>query len=468
MTVQVTGIAQVRQHRLALAAALMGSTAAVVAISVNAQESQRTVTTATISSNVELNDNYDLRSESLGDAVLWTTTIGAGMRSRTPVDELSFDVSGDARVADLPVTGSDTSLDNPTLTFAYGRTVDDSNVRVFGRAQQADVEFFDPLSDVDDDGTFDDTTGSGTRTSLRTGVDFEFNGDGPISLSGSGRLDDISFNDTTDPDLNDRRNARIGGEIGFRLSPILRLTTGASFSREDIDDSDETTRETRRADVGFVGNIDRRTSLRVRLGYSQVDTDRIRGNETEEGVVGDVSVQIDEQRGATRLSFGSIIDENGSRYTLSYGKTVAWDNASLDATVGVTTNADTDLRAVGNISYRLTARDTQLTMALQQAASTDEDGRNVVNTGGSVLLERFLSRTATVGLSLDGGLTRVEGTDGVDSERLTASARYNHALTDDWSANVGYRYRYRQSENEDSASSNAVFFGVTRQFSASR
>ena len=468
MTAHVTKAAQVHPYKLTLATALLGSVAAAVALSVNAQESQRTVTTVSIASNVELNDNYDLRSDSLGDAVLWSTTIGAGLRSRTLVDDLSFDVSGVARVADLPVSGSETSFDNPTLALTYGRTVDDSNVTLFANGQRSDVAFFDPLSDVDDDGNFDDTTGGGTRTSLRTGVNFELNDDGPISLSGSGRLDDITFNDTTDPDLNDRRNTRLGAEVGFRVSPILRLTTGASIAREDIDDADQTEREARRADVGFVGELNQRTTLRARIGYSQVETDRISGSETEEGIVGDVTVQFAEQRGATSFSFGSSIDENGERYTLSYGKSVSWDNASLDATVGLSTNADTDARAVGSISYQLTARDTQLVLGLRQAATIDDDGRNVVNTGGSVQLNRLLTRTASIGLSLDGGLTRVEGSDGNNTERLTASAQYNHSLTEDWSANIGYRYRYRQSENDSSADSNAVFFGVARQFQASR
>jgi len=468
VTAKVTRISQVRQQRLALAAVLLGSTAAVAALSVSAQESARTVSTVTIASDVELNDNYDLRSDSLGDAVIWSTRIGAGLRSRTLVDEFSFDVSGVARVADLPVTGTDTAFDNPTVALSYGRAVDDSSISVFAQGARADVEFFDPLSDIDDDGNFDDTTGSGTRTSLRTGVQFELNGDGPISLTGFGRLDDISFEDTTDPDLNDRRNARVGAELGFRLSPILTLTTGGSFGREEIDDAEQTERTTSRADIGMAGRVNQRTTIRARIGYSQVDTDRLTGNETDEGIVGDLSVQFDEQRGATRLAFGSTIDENGERYSLSYGKTVAWDNAKLDATVGLSTNADTDVRAIGNISYQLTGRGTQLTLGLRQVATTDDEGRNVLNTGGSVLLERVLTRTGSIGLSVDGGLTRVEDSNDSDSERVTASAQYNHALTEDWNANVGYRYRYRKSENDPSAASNALFFGVSRQFQSTR
>lgn len=469
MTPSVTRASKVQPYSFSLGAALLGSVAAGLALSVNAQEGPRTVTTASIASEIELNDNYDLRTNSLGDAVLWNTTIGAGLQTRSRVDELRFNVTGLARVADLPVTGSETSFDNPTAALTYGRTVDDSNVALFATGQRSDVEFFDPLSDIDDDGNFDDTTGTGTRTSVRTGVTFQLNGDGPVSLNGAGRLDDITFSDTTDPDLNDRRNSSLSAQVGFRVSPILRLTTGASIAREDIDDANQTNRDSRRADVGFIGQLNQRATVTARIGYSQVETDRIgESRETEESVVGDVALNFAERRGATRLSFSSTLDENGERYTLSYGKSVNWDNAVLDATVGLSTNADTDLRAIGNISYSLTGRDTQLTLGLRQVATTDEDGRNVLNSGASVQLNRSLTRTASVGLAVDGGLTRIDSGDGENSERLTASARYNHALTEDWSANFGYRYRYRKSENDPSAESNALFFGVARQFQASR
>lgn len=469
MTPHVTRVSKVQSYTLTLGAVLLGSVAAGVALSVSAQESPRTVTTASIASEIEFNDNFDLRADSLGDALLWNTTLGAGLQTRTRVDELRFNVTGLARVADLPVTGSETSFDNPTAALTYGRTVDDSSVTLFATGQRSDVAFFDPLSDIDDDGNFDDTTGTGTRTSLRTGVSFEVNDDGPVSLSGTGRLSDISFSDTTDPDLNDRRNSSLSAQVGFRMSPILRLTTGASIAREDVDDADQTDRESRRADVGFVGQINQRASVTARIGYAQVETDRIgESTDTEESVVGDVALSFAEQRGATRFSFASTLDENGERYSLSYGKSVNWDNAALDATVGLSTSADTDVRAIGNIAYRLAGRDTQLTLGLRQAATTDEDGNNVLNSGASVQLNRLLTQTASIGLSVNGGLSRAEGSGGSDAERLTASAQFNRALTEDWSANVGYRYRYRKSENDPSAVSNSVFFGVARQFQASR
>lgn len=461
----MTGVRFVRQRNIILAAGLLGSVATLAG---HAQETARTVTTARIATELEFNDNYDLRSDSVGDATIWNTTIGAGLRSRTPVDTLSFDASGVLRVTDLPRSGTETSADNPIVSLGYDRAVDDNRIGVFLRGQRTDIEFFDPLADLDDDGGFDDTRGEGTRNSLRLGAEVALNTDGPVSLTGSGRLNDISFEDTTDPGLEDRRDATLGAELGFRLSPILRLTTGGSIGREEIDNADQTERNRWRADIGMVGRINQRATLTARVGYSRVDTDRLSGDETTEGVVGDVRLAFDDRRGQTTLGFATTLDENGERYTLSYGKSIAWDTAQLTANVGVSTNEDTDLRAVGSVDYRLTGRDTQLTLGLRQNATTDEDGRNVLNTGALARLDRSLTRTTSLSLSVDGGLTRVEGDRDEDSERVNATAQINRALTRDWSANFGYRYRYRDSADTADAQSNAVFFGVARTFQASR
>ncbi|MGS4946286.1 hypothetical protein ACVDG3_12465 [Meridianimarinicoccus sp. RP-17] len=454
-----------RQRNVIIAAGLAGT---VATLSVHAQEAARTVTTARISTELEFNDNYDLRDDSAGDSVLWNTTIGAGLRASTSVDQLAFDASGVLRVADLPGSGTDTSADNPIVSLAYDRAVDDSEIGFSVVGQRADLDFFDPLSDLDEDGNFDDTSGGGTRNSVRLRANIALNQDGPISLTGFGSLSDISYEDTSDPDLNDRRNANLGAEVGFRLSPILRLTTGASVGRDDIDDDTETERNRWRADVGMVGQINQRATLTARIGYSRVETDRTTRDETEEGIVGDVSVVFDERRGQTSLSFATTLDENGERYTLSYGKTVAWDNAEITASLGVSTNEDTDPRAVGSIDYQLTGRDTQLTLGLTQNAATDDDGRNVLNTNALARVERVLTRTSSIGLTVQGGLQRIDDDSDESTERLNVTAQFNHALTEDWNANFGYRYRYRSNEIDEESLSNSVFVGLERRFQASR
>jgi hypothetical protein len=461
----VTEARFVRQRKVILAAGIAGT---VATLSVHAQEAARTVTTAQIATELEFNDNYDLRPNSVGDSVIWNTNIGAGLRATTRVDRLAFDASGVVRVTDVPDSDTEAAADNPIVSLAYDRAVDDNALGFSIVGQRADIDFFDPLSDLDDDGNFDDTSGTGTRNSVRIGANVALNQDGPVSLSANARLSDISFEDATDPELVDRRDASIGAEVGFRLSPILRFTTGASVGREDTDDASETERNRWRADVGLVGQVNQRTTLVTRIGFSRVETNRIGGDETEEGIVGDVQLVFDERRGQTSLSFSTSLDENGERYTLSYGKTVAWDNAELSASLGVSTNADTDARAVGSLDYQLTGRDTQLTLGLRQNATTDEDGRNVLNTNALARVERLLTRTTSVGLTVQGGLQRVDDDSDTSTERLNVTAQFNHALTDDWSASFGYRYRYRSDESNEEAYSNAVFIGVARTFQASR
>jgi hypothetical protein len=429
------------------------------------------VTSAFISSGLEFNDNYDLSADSPGNSVFWDTTIGVGLETQTPVDELSFDASGVLRVQNLPDNTTEASADNPIISLGYDRVVDDNSLGFFVRGNRADVAFFDPFSDLNFDNSFDDTFGTGTRNSIRGGADIALNEDGPVSLTGFAQFSDVTYEDTDDPELYDQRDGAVGGQLGFRVSPILTLTTGGSYFREDNDDGPQTGKDRWRADVGMIGQLNQRAQLVAQLGYSRQITERNNGEETAEGLVGDLSVIFDERRGATSLSFNTTLDENGQRYTLSYGKSVAWDNAELDANIGVSTNEDTELRGVGSINYQLSARDTLVTFGLRQNATTDDEGRNVLNTSGIASVQRSLTRRSSVGLTAQGGLQRVESNSSADTERFNVTAQFNHALTQDWNANVGYRYRYRRGDgdttNEESMS-NAVFFAVSRGFQASR
>jgi len=433
-----------------------------------AQNDTRAVSTARIASDLEFTDNFDLRQDSLGNALVSTTVFSYGIVRQTDVDSLDLSLQGSVRAVDLPVTGSETSADNPLLVLGYRRDVDDSNISFDVRAQRADIAFFDPLSDIDEDGGFDDTFGDGTRTSLRASLGFGFNEDGPVSLTGFGSLSDISFTDTVDPDLQDRRNGQVGGQVGFRVSPTLRLTTGGLIGLEQSEEDDDLDRTTRRATVGFDGRIDRRTSVTASLGYSRVDTDRSTGDDSTEGVVGELGFAFADRRGETRLDLLSNLDENGQRYSVTVGRSIAWDNGSLDGNLGVSTSEDTDLRVIGNISYSLAGRRNQIGIGLSQSAGTDEDGQNVLNTFGSVSYSHRLTQLSSVNLSLNGGLTRFEDSDATNSERINFTAQFSHDLTEDWSLNGGYRHRQRLTDNDGNAASNAVFFGVQRSFIASR
>lgn len=461
----MTGISFVRRDTLIVGVLLLGAVAAPAA---QAQTSGRSEKSAFIRSDVEGNSNYDLRPDSLGNAFIWTTTLGVGLRSFSKTDQLDFAVSGDIRAQDLPVVGNEVTGDNPLAILRYDRAVDDSAFGFGIRANQADVAFFDPLSDVDPSGRFDNTTGDGTRQSLRANADFALNQNGPVSLSGFGTLSDISFTDTTDPSLDGRRLGAVGADIGFRMSPILTLTTGAYYGRQRYDNDEDTDRKTTTADVGMRGNINPTTTVVATIGYSEVVTDRNSGSDTQTGIVGDVAFVALDKRGETRASFGSIVDENGERYTVSVGKLVNWDNAILDANIGLSTNSSTDLRFVGNIDYTLTGRRDRLTLGFQQTAGTNEDDENVLYSLARVAYVHDVTPISSIALRLNAGLTRYDDSTIDDSQRLNATANYNRRLTRDWSMNTGYRYRQAQYEGGPTRTSNAVYLGVQRDFLSSR
>lgn len=453
------------RSRPALAAVLVG---AVATLPAQAQDGGQPTRTAFIASDLEYNDNYDLRPDSLGNALLWTTTLGFGLTARTRVDALDLSAQGSVRVSDLPVRGTDTTADNPIVTLGYDRRVDDSALTFSLRAAQSDLDFFDPLSDVDADGGFDLANGGGTRRSLRATAGFAFNEDGPVSLTGNLRASDISFDDNNDPDNEDRRSVAADAEVGFRVSPVLSLTTGALYRREDYDNADQLARRTSRADVGMEARLNRRVTLGVRIGASRVESDRTTGTTTEDGLVGDLTFAILERRGQSTVALASDLDENGERYSLTFGREVTWDNAQLGASVGVSTNSDTDVRLIGDIGYTLAARDRELSLGLSQTASTDEDGENVLNTRAELEFIQLLTRQTSFGLTLNAGLTRFEGSNQANSERVNATAQFNHALTDDWDVNTGYRFRQQRDDTDGLRQSNAVFLGVSRSFASAR
>jgi len=460
---------RVQRHLSTLAVALVAGGFGTLTALAQTRTDGGSVSTARISSQLEFNDNYDLRDDSLGDALIWNTVIGFGLERYTRIEEFVADVEGTLRIADLPEIGDEAEFDNPLITLGYQRAVEDSEIGFNVRFNRADIEFFDPLSDIDPNGEFDDTRGGGTRESFRGNFNLGLNTQGPVSFGLTGNYSDISFTDTDDPDLDSRRRGSVRGNVGFRLSPILELTTGARYSLEDINDDQDTERETVRGDIGFVGSINPRARLTARVGYSEVETRRNSGDERTSGFVGDLGVAITQRGGdEVRANLSTDLDENGERYSVTVGSTRNWPNAELDGDIGLSTSGDTDVRVVGNVSYLYALPRTEFSATFRQIAGVDDDGDDVLNTFASIGVRQSLDRLSSVNLQLNGGLTRNESAENDDTERLNFSASFSRALTRDWRWNAGYRRELRDDDRDGRAVSNSVFVGINREFRAIR
>lgn len=434
----------------------------------NSPLSLGTLQTARLLSDVEFNDNFDLRRDSLGNALIWTTTLGYGVERRTLTDEVLFDVQGSVRVSDLPEIGTDVLADDPRVLFSFNRQVDDNSLNFNMRYQRADLDYFDPLSDLDPNGRFDDTRSGGTRESFRSTFGMALNSQGPVDLAVTGSLSRLNYFDTVDPDLSDRDRGSVRADVGFAVSPILRLTTGVFYDREFVDNAVDLDRTTRRADVGLDGQINPRMRTQARIGYSEVESRRNTGDKTDSGLVGDLRFIITEKTGQTRLGLSARRDENGLRSDATLGKSVNWSTGQLDADLGLSVSKDTQVRPIGTIRYAYDLPRARISANFRQITTVNDDGEDVINTALGVKYAQAINRVSSMDFGVAGAMTRYED-DQLDSKRrVTLTAQYNHALTRDWTMNAGYRHQFRDSESRDPGRSNAIFLGVRRDWQAAR
>lgn len=424
---------------------------------------------ARFSSSLEWNDNYDLREDSAGNALIWDNILGYGIERRTLTDEFILDAQGTIRASDLPSASTELDADDAQVRLSYGRIIDDNAIRFDLRYQHVDVAFFDPLRDLDIDGSFDDpSTSDGTRQSLRANLGVTLNADGPVSFDFLGAASRIDYYDTTDPGLTDRNRGSFRADVGFALSPIMRLTTGGFYDR-NIEDENDLDRQTRRVDVGFDGLINPRLRAIARVGYSEVETERNGVTDTQSGTVGDLSFTATEKNGGeTRFGLSTRLDENGQRSDATVGKTLVWDNGQLDGDIGVSVSKDTELRPIGRLVYVYTLPRSRLSANFRQVTTVDDDGEDVINTALDLGYTQLINRVSSFDIGIGGGLQRFENSDSDPSERINFTAQYNHALTRDWTLNTGYRHRWRDSDEDDLAQSNAVFLGLSRTFASQR
>lgn len=443
---------------------------ATLAVAQTAPGGKSARTTARIVSDLEANDNYDLSPDSLGNALVWTTTLGASFNSRTPVDTFFIDGQGSARVSDLPSIGTEFLLDDPRLTVRYSRAVDDSSLFLNFAARRVDLDFFDPLSDLNPDGTFDDSRNGGTMQTFRANFGGSINQNGPVSLEYDGLLFSREYSDTTGigDDNNDLQQGVINAEVGFELSPILRAVVGGGYYRQIVDDRPNTDRTRKTLDAGFDGDINQRQKITFRLGYSEEVTDRNSGSETVTGTVGQLGFVTTVPTGEIRAGLGSRLDENGTRTDLGVGRLLLWRSGSLDANLGVSTSDQTGYRVIGDITYSHALPRGRIRATLRQNTTVDDQGNNIVVTNGALSYNHLVSNLSSIDLDLGGGLTRYEDSARIDSERIVASAQYTRVLTRDWSTFVGYRHRYAEDNSEGPAHSNSIFVGVRRDFTSIR
>ncbi|MBE3638047.1 porin family protein [Mangrovicoccus algicola] len=458
--------------RFLIAGAMVGG-AAMFPPPAAAQQDTRggTILTARISSSAEADDNYSLSEKSPGEAYLWTNTLSFGMFSETRTDTFSGSASGDLRVADLPVTGTEGKLDNGEVSVDYQREIDDNRIWLNALANDVDLEFLDPLRYFDDDGSFDDTRGGGRRTLLTGRFGMELNGDGPARLSFSGHVYRNNYHDTTDDSLVDRDYQRLTALVGADVTETAEIyLQGEAYNSTRSNGNDSQSGELR---IGTKADLSPITTLDANIGYQVVDLDYDDGagdSRTEEGAVAALSLSRATPDGSVFLTAANSIYEGGQQTDVFLGREFIRPNGSFTGRAGISTTDASEVNPVFGLDYLRRGPTSQFRISANQSLTVDDDFNDRLNLALNTSYTQQINPVSSFTLSALAG-RREDLEDEFDDQsvtRVTLSAQYDHAVSRDWSVSTGYRHRTRDEDDSGTASSNAVYLTLTRSFAARR
>jgi len=413
-------------------------------------------------------DNIDLSEETAGDAWALVNTFGIGNRTSTRVSDFSMDVSGHVRIQDIPNQSQTLRFDDPRLDLSYSRAVGDDSISFSAGAREVDIAFLDALESSgglnDDD--FDDLRGEGNRRTLYARLNGIFNEDAPFTFAYRLGAAQQRYYDLEDQrDLNDRDEFEASASFLFDITRTMRAALEFGYDYRDTDDVAQTLRRRGTVATGLNVAIDEVTALNLRIGYSEVNTERqaLNREDTEEGVVGSIGLARELRNGQVSLNYSSNLDENGQRDRLTVGRTYERGTTNYGGTIGVTASEFTnDVRPIGSLFFNHRTPRARFGANLSQNARTDDEGFDAIFTRLNLTYEQDIASDLSFVLDLGAARRFREISENRVTRRLNFTASMRKALNQDWDIDVGYRYRFREANNGDEADSNALFAAIVR------
>lgn len=439
-----------------------------------AQELPNPLLTFSLSSSLNVSDNYDLSPDSPGTSTFLDNTLGLAYQSETNVQLLRFGIGGVVRLADLPQQGRDASFDNQSLSFEYRRFGVDSELQLRGRYNRADLAFFDPLNliEIEDPLTGEDliVTREGYRETLDLGASLQTGLSSPLSFSLSANTRQRNFvgTDDTVDNLFDTVTNSLSASTGALITPATRLSLSGAVSDYSAEDEEETDRLSRSLSLGVSQELARALTLQGSIGYQLIDTDETdpfgqRGTTRTDGVIGSLSAVQQLTNGDIGLSFSRTISTNGARDMVQITRSLDLPDGSLALAAGVSQGESGHNTLIGSVDYVQRLTSGRITLGLSRDVRTDDDDQELEVTRARLGWDHDLTAVSGLGFNVDYASTDAPS-GGVDRQRGRLRASYRHSLTQDWNLSSGYEYTVSQRAGQDDATENALFLTIGRQF----
>ena len=375
-----------------------------------------------LSQSVEVSDSDDT------DPVWrFDTDLGVSLSSETRTERLAL--TGRTGLRYVTSDGEDEVLPaDPSARLSYDRTGANSDFSANLAVSSTAIAYLRPLEDfIDEDGffvppeDFDDLEGEGTRLDSRLALALTLGREGPFGATISLSATDLSYRDTTAPDLVDSRRADLGVDLRFA--------------------------------------VNRTTEAVVGLGYGVIDTE---GRDRRETSNLGLDLSFAEPRGALTLSAFAARTEAGTRIGLEAGRRIDLPRGGLDVLLGATRGAAGEIDLTGRASFTRELPSGGLGVRAERSVRSTDEGERLL-TSLSARYDRPLAEGLDLGL--DATLIRVSDTvtdSRTDSASLGASLGY--ALTRDWSLNAGYRLRLQDETGAEPSTEHSLSLGIGRRF----
>jgi hypothetical protein len=364
--------------------------------------------TGYISQYLDVTDNAALETVSAGTTLTATTTLGLDWSRVTETTTFGLGAATNLYVTQNADGTDDSQFGYPSLYVNFSDATRSRRIRFSATydVEPAGTGNEFGFRDLDSDGIFspgDTTFLFSDILETTAGIRLSYSTDltAVDTLEAFARARWVEF-DQPNPDLINSQEYSLGlnwsRRIAEDMSGSLRLTN-RWFQNEDVIPTESVT-----------------TTLTAGVDF-----------EAQSGM------RIGADLGASRAL---IDDEFGHSDTISPSGSIAVDYALADGSIGADLNFDLEPTDGGSFS---------------QTASFGVEYRKTVNDLSSLSVALEYTASSDIGEPL-----------GTNERRITFTPSYYYSLTDDISANIGYRYERIAGGTE--ATSNGVFLGLTKNF----
>lgn len=422
-----------------------------------------------VSSKLEANDNLGMDNPSLGSSLISDTTLGVTYTAETPTSTLTLSGQGVLRFADLPAGRDTADFEDPLVSVDYLRDFSDARLTFGASHRRSDLDFTDPLGGIVDLQQANLVQDRGTLIQNNINLGLTTGVGQPFSTTTALVFNERDYQDTTDPELYDRKSTALDTTLQFEFAPGTIGSLSLGLGRTEAENVKQTERDTRSVSVGISQEVSPVDVVTASVGYTRVDKDEvIMGSpvsSSQDGLTGGLGWTRSLTNGTASATLNLVRDSNGERTNLQFGRAFQTRGGGLfDGTVGASWSESGDPQVIGQVTYSENLLTGRFSLGLSRRITVDANDQDIAATQLSAQYSHEINPLSGIDLAVNVGVTEDGGAGSAPRREVSSfTATYRHQVTQDWSLQSGYKHQ-RNEDTGGTASSNSVFLTLSRQF----